>query len=124
MNRRQALSLVVAAPLVLTGCRDDTNAVTRRFRLIATVLVDGERVEGSTVMEMIPNHSIGSRCMPLSPADYLAPWLLRKAAGRPISQFDCQIAAIARTHGATIATRNGRDFDGCGVEIIDPWRAV
>ena len=46
----------------------------------------------------------------------------RRTAGRPISQFDAQIAAIARHHGARLATRNVRDFDGCGVEIIDPWR--
>ena len=46
----------------------------------------------------------------------------RRAAGRPISQFDCQIAAIARAHGAAMATRNIGDFEGCGVEVIDPWR--
>ena len=46
----------------------------------------------------------------------------RRAAGRPISQFDCQIAAIARAHGAAMATRNVGDFEGCGVEVIDPWR--
>lgn len=46
----------------------------------------------------------------------------RKAAGRPISQFDCQIAAVARAHGAAIATRNTDDFADCGVEVIDPWR--
>lgn len=46
----------------------------------------------------------------------------RRAAGRPISQFDCQIAAIARAHGAVMATRNVGDFEGCGVELIDPWR--
>jgi predicted nucleic acid-binding protein len=45
----------------------------------------------------------------------------RRAAGRPISQFDCQIAAIARVHGAVVATRNVGDFDGCGVAIVDPW---
>lgn len=45
----------------------------------------------------------------------------RRAAGRPISQFDCQIAAIARAHGASVATRNTGDYDGCGVEVIDPW---
>ena len=46
---------------------------------------------------------------------------VRRAAGRPISQFDCQIAAIARVAGATLATRNGADFEGCGIEVVDPW---
>ena len=46
----------------------------------------------------------------------------RRAAGRPISQFDCQIAAIARARDAAVATRNTADFEGCGVELIDPWR--
>ncbi|EGV16516.1 PilT protein domain protein [Thiocapsa marina 5811] len=46
----------------------------------------------------------------------------RRAAGRPISQFDCQIAAIARAHGAVVATRNVNDFAGCGVAVIDPWQ--
>lgn len=45
----------------------------------------------------------------------------RRALGRPISQFDCQIAAIARAHGAAVATRNTSDFDGCGLDVIDPW---
>ncbi|MEM9766191.1 MAG: type II toxin-antitoxin system VapC family toxin [Pseudomonadota bacterium] len=48
----------------------------------------------------------------------------RRAAGRPISQFDCQIAAIGHAHDATIATRNARDFEGCGIEVIDPWVAT
>ncbi|MEL6760405.1 MAG: PIN domain-containing protein [Myxococcota bacterium] len=45
----------------------------------------------------------------------------RRSAGQPISQFDCQIAAIARAHRAELATRNVRDFDGCGIDVIDPW---
>ena len=45
----------------------------------------------------------------------------RRAAGRPVSPFDCQIAAIGRARGAAVATRNGRDFEGCGLKIIDPW---
>ena len=45
----------------------------------------------------------------------------RYAAGRPISQADCQIAAIARSHGAAVATRNVADFEGIGVELINPW---
>lgn len=45
----------------------------------------------------------------------------RQRDGRPISQFDAQIAAIARSTGATIATRNVADFDGCGVDVVNPW---
>lgn len=47
----------------------------------------------------------------------------RRRAGRPISPLDAQIAAIAAVAGAAVATRNVRDFEGCGVEIIDPWGA-
>ena len=46
----------------------------------------------------------------------------RRRAGRPISQFDAQIAAIAHSTRATIATRNIDDFEGCGVKVVNPWR--
>lgn len=45
----------------------------------------------------------------------------RRAAGRPASQSDSQIAAIARSRGMAVATRNVRDFEGTGVAIVDPW---
>ena len=41
--------------------------------------------------------------------------------GRTISQSDCQIAAIARSRGATLATRNVADFEDTGVAVINPW---
>ena len=47
----------------------------------------------------------------------------RRRAGRPISHFDAQIAAIARSTGAAVATRNAADFQGCGVPVVDPWTA-
>ncbi|MDE8345635.1 MAG: type II toxin-antitoxin system VapC family toxin [Acidocella sp.] len=47
----------------------------------------------------------------------------RRQAGKPISQFDAQIAAIAKSRGAALATRNVADFAECGVEIINPWIA-
>ncbi|MDE2809469.1 MAG: hypothetical protein OXN90_13725, partial [Gemmatimonadota bacterium] len=43
------------------------------------------------------------------------------AAGRPASQADCQIAAIARSQGMVVATRNVRDFMDTGIDVIDPW---
>lgn len=45
----------------------------------------------------------------------------RRAAGRPISQADCQIAAISHSRGATVVTRDVTDFEGCDVELINPW---
>lgn len=47
----------------------------------------------------------------------------RRQAGRPISQMDAQIAAIARCVGATLATRNVTDFEDCGIPVVDPWNA-
>jgi len=47
----------------------------------------------------------------------------RRRIGRPIGSFDAQIAAIARSGGMALATRNGPDFDGVGVTVIDPWHA-
>ena len=45
----------------------------------------------------------------------------RRNVGRPITQFDAQILGIARSRGAGIATRNIEDFDGCGIEVVNPW---
>lgn len=45
----------------------------------------------------------------------------RRAQGRPSSQSDMMIAGIVRAHGATLATRNLRDFEDCGIALVDPW---
>ena len=45
----------------------------------------------------------------------------RRSAGRPISDADCQIASIARAAGAIVATQNLRNFEGCGVDLVNPW---
>jgi hypothetical protein len=54
-------------------------------------------------------------------ASYADISVARRRKGRPISQFDAQIAAIARSSGAAVATRNVVDFEGCGIELINPW---
>ena len=48
----------------------------------------------------------------------------RRVAGKPIMDADCQIAAISRACGAAIATRNVKDFEGCGIDVINPWNAI
>ena len=45
----------------------------------------------------------------------------RRARGSPIGQFDAMIAALARSRGAQLATRNVRDFAHCGIDIVNPW---
>ena len=45
----------------------------------------------------------------------------RRRQGKPIGEFDAQIAAITRVHGATLATRNPYVFEGCGVRLVNPW---
>ena len=45
----------------------------------------------------------------------------RPRSGHPLAQFDGQIAAIARSRRMAVATRNTRDFEDTGVDLIDPW---
>jgi toxin FitB len=57
-------------------------------------------------------------------AHYAALSAARRAAGNPIDGFDALIVATARASGASIVTRDAGGFEGCGVEVIDPWHAV
>ena len=41
--------------------------------------------------------------------------------GRPMSAQDGMIAAIAKIHNATLATRNTRDFENAGIAVVNPW---
>jgi len=78
----------------------------------------------TTAIEGLLDEDFRDRVLPFDRAAaraYAAIAAARRAAGRPISQFDCQIVAIARTHEATMATRNTSDYEGCGVELIAPW---
>ena len=45
----------------------------------------------------------------------------RAAIGRPITTADAQIAGMSLASGAAIATRNTRDFEGLGIDLINPW---
>jgi toxin FitB len=64
---------------------------------------------------ILPFDSTAARHFALIVAD-------RHRAGRPIEDFDAQIAAITRSRGMTLATRDVQDFAGTGVGVIDPWR--
>lgn len=44
----------------------------------------------------------------------------RRRRGRHITELDAQAAAIARVHGAALATRNTA-FEGRGIRLVNPW---
>lgn len=45
----------------------------------------------------------------------------RRRRGKPMAEFDAQIAAIASANSAALATRNTTDFEGCGIRLVNPW---
>ncbi|WP_154795168.1 type II toxin-antitoxin system VapC family toxin [Occultella kanbiaonis] len=48
----------------------------------------------------------------------------RRSIGRPIGMADAMIAAISLEAGATLATRNVRDFEGVSLPLVNPWTAT
>lgn len=48
----------------------------------------------------------------------------RRRLGRPVGWADAQIAATAREPALTLLTCNVRDFEHCGVALLNPWQAV
>lgn len=48
---------------------------------------------------------------------------LREAAGLASQPSDMMIAGIVSAVGATLATRNIRDFTELPIQVFDPWRA-
>jgi toxin FitB len=91
---------------------------------VAIMPAGKRRAELSNAIEGMLSDDFRDRILPFDRAAaraYAAIAAERRAAGRPISQFDCQICAIARANDAVIATRNTADFDGCGVVLVDPW---
>lgn len=89
------------------------------------LLPDGKRRRGLTgAVHTILRDEFRGRVLPFDgPAAeaYATVAAGRRALGKPISAFDAQIVAIARSRGADVATRNIEDFDACGVDLLDPW---
>ncbi len=98
------------------------------LRLGIAILPLGRRRDAlAQLIEGILTDDFAGRILPFdsrAAIDYAAISAARRQAGRPISIADAQIAAIARAHGAEVATRNVADFEGCGVAVVNPWEAV
>ena len=63
----------------------------------------------------------GPRILPIGP-DVADHWgRLLAQAGRPVPAIDSLLAATALHHDLRLVTRNTRDFDYAGLEVINPW---
>ena len=92
------------------------------------LLPDGKRRDGLTdAIHTILRDSFRGRVLPFDgPAAqaYATIAAERRTHDTPISAFNAQIAAIDRSRGAGVATRNVADFDGCGIDVLDPWSST
>lgn len=77
--------------------------------------------------EAFVGHAFDGRIFPFhEPAAYLygAMAAAREQAGVSADTVDMMIAAIAKSEKAAVATRNTKDFEKCGLRLINPWRQV
>jgi predicted nucleic acid-binding protein len=105
-----------------------TTAVTQAeiFYGITLLAKGNRRQKLLAVAQLIFEEDLEGRVLPFSSeaASHFAELAaVRRSLGRPISQFDAMIAAVARLHGARVVTRNTADFDRCGIDVINPWTA-
>lgn len=85
------------------------------------------RKELSELFDAMITQDFGQRVLAfddVAAAHYADIVVKRERAGRPISLADAQIAAICRSHDATVVTRNADDFADVGVDIVNPWTAA
>jgi predicted nucleic acid-binding protein len=103
-----------------------TTAVTAAELLYGVArLPDGRRKrELSEAVHGLINDDLQGRIEPfdvLAADHYARVVTAREQRGRPITVADAQVAAICLDHDAALATRNTADFDGTGIDLVDPW---
>ena len=104
------------------------SAVTQAEMLLGARLLprSKRRQQLETALDTMFREDFAGRVLPFdsaAAAAYAAVVTARRGAGRPISQFDAQIAAIALSRRAGLATRNVSDFEECGLTLTNPWSA-
>ena len=108
-----------AADLFLTAVGE------AELRAGVAVMPAGRRRDGiASAVEAMLREDFAGRILAFDSAaalSYAAVVAARRRSGRPLAHFDGQIAAIARSRRMAVATRNTRDFEDTGVDLIDPW---
>jgi hypothetical protein len=83
-----------------------------------------KRTNLETWLESELMSAFANRVIPLGGTE-MNEWAVLQAdaekCGYKLPVMDSLIAATARCHGLTLATRNARDFRHCGIPVLDPW---
>ncbi|TVP77046.1 type II toxin-antitoxin system VapC family toxin [Thioalkalivibrio sp.] len=105
-----------------------TSITVMELRFGLARLPEGKRkADLWAVLDFTLSRLVGPRILPFDTAAAIEAAriaALAEAAGTPMGQADGQIAAIARTHGFAVATRDADPFQRAGLTVINPWKAV
>ena len=88
------------------------------------LLPQGRRRERLIAAHQRILETYGERILPLdrSGAEWAAVFRAdARRAGRVLDLGDALVAGTARANDLAVATRNVRDFQGLGVEVVNPW---
>ena len=88
---------------------------------IARVRGRGDQNQASALERWLRNvqAGFGDRVLPVTPP-VAAAWG-RQQYTQPLPVIDALIAATARVHGLTVVTRNVKDFELAGVQVLNPF---
>ncbi len=103
-----------------------TTAITHAEILFGLALLPrgARREQMEAVVTTVFTGTYAERVLPFDSAaapEYARICAARRAAGRPISQMDAQIAAITCARRARLATRDVTGFEGLDVEVVNPF---
>ena len=104
-------------------------AITKAECLLGVELMpSGRRKDGlASAISRFYDHRLATPVLPFGSTEaehFVEIVVRRRAAGRRIGEFDAQIAAITRSRGFAIVTRNVDDFTDCGIEVVNPWESA
>ncbi|PZX11784.1 hypothetical protein LX81_03861 [Palleronia aestuarii] len=99
--------------------------VEAELRFGILLMPDGKRRDGlAAALEDMIEEEFTDRILPFdsrAAQTYAVIAAQRRRSGKAVREADCQIAAIAASRGAALATRNVKDFLDAGIEILNPW---